>query len=502
MTANTLATEPDVPFPPRYWWLKRLLASVVLFASVMVALWFAWRWYADRKLGAELRAIHDRGEPIYIEDFAPKAVPDELNGAKSLEDAATAVGTMPQNLTDFLDRHDFEFAPDEQDKKNLQQIATASMPSRQLARRARFQLLSAWSFRLGVPGGAMFPPMNRQRELTTLLSCVAKAEHLAGHDAEAIETIRDILSLSDRTHENGPSLISHLVAIGMSSAAAYAVRDIVTDLAVLPGSGSTTQPGGFASREQVRELIAAFLDDGKYRRGFAMGMAHERFLQQAAARDSSGVVGALNLSSPSISTLLKPAMKLEVIGGFKMIDQLAAASTKENRPAAFASLPTLYSEGFAMSSVATRLCMLVSLVSTPSSATLEAHFRGITERRVAAIRLAIRLYQIDHAGALPASLDELVPNYLAALPADPYAAIARPFGYRIDPKPLLYSVGKDGKDDGADSSLSSKSYRLIIQPIEPGSPQDDMNWDRRDVIFPLNEILKPAPPPPATEPGE
>ena len=61
--------------------------------------------------------------------------------------------------------------------------------------------------------------------------------------------------------------------------------------------------------------------------------------------------------------------------------------------------------------------------------------------------LALRAYYIEH-GSYPASLSNLTPNYLKKLPDDPFAAKG-PFCYhRKGNSYILYSIGPDGKDDG------------------------------------------------------
>jgi hypothetical protein len=50
---------------------------------------------------------------------------------------------------------------------------------------------------------------------------------------------------------------------------------------------------------------------------------------------------------------------------------------------------------------------------------------------------AIALYQADHGNNPPARLDDLVPDYLEAVPLDPY--YGRPFEYRISTGELVHS---------------------------------------------------------------
>src|SRR5262249_32407397 len=66
--------------------------------------------------------------------------------------------------------------------------------------------------------------------------------------------------------------------------------------------------------------------------------------------------------------------------------------------------------------------------------------------RITELRLAIRAYQQAH-GVLPSSLNALVPEYLPAVPQDPFAP--QPMVYRRKAgRAMVYSRGPDGKDDG------------------------------------------------------
>ena len=60
--------------------------------------------------------------------------------------------------------------------------------------------------------------------------------------------------------------------------------------------------------------------------------------------------------------------------------------------------------------------------------------------------LALREYRRVH-GAYPDALDALVPDFLPRLPLD--YVDRQPLRYvRMDDDYLLYSIGKDGRDDG------------------------------------------------------
>ena len=71
----------------------------------------------------------------------------------------------------------------------------------------------------------------------------------------------------------------------------------------------------------------------------------------------------------------------------------------------------------------------------------------VGQRRAARVGLAVERYRLAHQNALPDTLDQLVPQFLAAVPADPFDA--KPLRYaKKSPGYVIYSIGKDRKDDG------------------------------------------------------
>ena len=99
---------------------------------------------------------------------------------------------------------------------------------------------------------------------------------------------------------------------------------------------------------------------------------------------------------------------------------------------------------------------------------IERHFRQLAKSRMAAVAVAIRLYEVDH-GERPTALALLVPDYLDAIPADPFAKDGRPISYTPDADPpVLYSVGADGVDDGGAFKLRESGgvdYEALDMPF-------------------------------------
>ncbi len=84
-------------------------------------------------------------------------------------------------------------------------------------------------------------------------------------------------------------------------------------------------------------------------------------------------------------------------------------------------------------------------MSTPTLS--KQHLRKCElELEVSATRvlMALKAYKAEN-GALPESLDELVPEYIAEVPRDPFDG--QPLRYSREKK-IIYSVGEDLEDDG------------------------------------------------------
>jgi len=87
-----------------------------------------------------------------------------------------------------------------------------------------------------------------------------------------------------------------------------------------------------------------------------------------------------------------------------------------------------------------------------------------TQNRLLIVALALRAYRVEH-GAYPAKLSALVPTYLSAIPADPFALSGQLRYKPSSPGYILYSVGPDGKDDGGKPIFDSSQPA----PEAPGS---------------------------------
>ncbi len=93
---------------------------------------------------------------------------------------------------------------------------------------------------------------------------------------------------------------------------------------------------------------------------------------------------------------------------------------------------------------------------------LEQDPQNQVRNRAAHAALAIERYRLEHDDELPPTLDVLVPGFLNRVPQDIYAAAPLRFR-KLDRSYVLYSVGRDLKDDGGPISTSDNAPDITFR---------------------------------------
>jgi hypothetical protein len=287
------------------------------------------------------------------------------------------------------------------------------------------------------------------------------------------------LALSDVVAHD-PSLISYLVSIGIQALAVDRAQKIAGGLTVAGAGQPATQPTARpATRQQVLGLIANLLDDAPLRAAQRNAFIGERAMQIDAVRWYT-----------SETWLLRPMFTLDAVRIGRMFDRYFAAADATGWTAAEKAM------GNPAPADPLDLSRIVGqfLRSSLNRAALTGH-RVTVDRRVAAIALAVRLYQLDH-GQFPATLDALVPAYLPVVPADPFSPTGQPFKYLLAAKgtrPIVYSVDENGVDDTPDESVlppfAAWGWQTFTVPLP--APRQTKPFDQyRDV----SRWMPPTPP--------
>jgi hypothetical protein len=89
---------------------------------------------------------------------------------------------------------------------------------------------------------------------------------------------------------------------------------------------------------------------------------------------------------------------------------------------------------------------IVGVTLGPSATIVETEFRTLADWRIIRTMVALRRYEQQH-GAYPDTLERLVPDYLAAIPVDPFGGGLLKYR-RQATSYVVYSVGLNLRDDG------------------------------------------------------
>ncbi|MEA2708475.1 MAG: hypothetical protein QOF78_1076 [Phycisphaerales bacterium] len=456
----------------RFGWAIATMIALVLIAHG------TWSAVARHGVRSRVAALQAAGEPILPADFAtPPNGPD--NGGDDLLAAGDAIDQYA-SANRAYDDADFGLPLRPNERKVIESALTdLAAPLAQFAA-GRNKPRHDWDLDLTkspVLMNVMMPSMKGPRELCNLLRRAALVDHENGDDAAALRRVDDILHIA-RFCDRHPSLIGHLVAIGCTALAAETIFDLAPDLKI------GAAPGAIASAD-ARKMIDRLLDDAESRDALRRSLRGERMSQLDAVRS---ILNGISMPTGPGQQVNYSSLRRYVFAPFfhhnsiDMLDRMTALvplSDEPNLHAVKDKLPPMPTRGSKMNLLSDILMPAVERI-------FETHHRCASDRRLAATAIAIRWYQLDHAGHRPPTLAALVPNYLPSVPND---ALLRdqPLGYLPDmPRPRLYSAGANNVDDqGSDA---------FIKPSSDGraaGPGDE--WRTLDRCVFLDRQPRPAP---------
>jgi hypothetical protein len=300
-----------------------------------------------------------------------------------------------------------------------------------------------------------------------------------GDDVAALEAIRDIRHISMGVRDE-PMLVSELVGIGTEAVALSRLNEITPGLRIAPEDDAAARAGNAEAVRaaalpttrratpprrltpgNVRAFIAELLDDGERNGRMARACSGERaFLQDMAAdpHNTRWLIRPMwRLDAPRVDGPMGAAMEAAAQPTWPAaLDSLRAARARlPGTPAPVMSVfwPTAVRPRPAKRQPIdfTRLLSQDAGAGLTTGRAIDQNWRVATERRLAAVGLAVRLYQAEH-DRWPVSIDELVPKYLPYVPRDPMAADGSGLRYVLVPdglpgggdRPIAYSAGTDG----------------------------------------------------------
>jgi hypothetical protein len=457
---------PNVPPPtnpprllrpkPRVTW--RFILICIVLTWILPLLWALWdRHAAHQQLQREIALHRARGEPVILQDFISSSVPDDLNATIPIRRVAAVARLNADDDRRLDDIFPYRAnAPTAADVATVAEIIRPRQVVFQAMADARARSLVSWNIHWGARARDVDAKyLNDIRAVAITLSYGAWVHHQQMNDARAALDVLDLIYLARLTDAGGTS-VSHCVSLATLRSATERSRMSALTLQVQspivdgPQASAATRA---TTRQQVVELIAWMLDESSREIALDRSCYVYRMELLDAAQGFAEEFPIFNgdIDRAALATL-------------RQFDALQGACRASSYPEA---LGVLRSPNDRPASPGILLGMNPFLPNSESHCLRE--FRVLTERRVAATALALRLYALDHVDKLPSTLNALVPTYLPSIPADPFAPDGRALSYRPAPRPALYSVNQDGIDDNMDDT-----------PIEGDGYNE---WDARDAVF-------------------
>ena len=340
---------------------------------------------------------------------------------------------------------------------------------------------------------ALVPDMEHLRTTGMLLAADARRAAAAGDGNTALADIRAMLGVS-RHCEELPFLVCIIVGDTVQNKARATIQAI---LATKPKLWSNDQ-----LRDLAHQLAASQID---WRRGFqgertcfydsmqrvytdnghgdgrlALNVSSDKNLfELIEAVSTEGAVSKSAFSNPALALLSLPAANMATAGRKEMTDMFDQITNH-----ALARLGSTYWTWSKEPSLDEEVQSLkrgplygfrhffVLLLTPAYDKVLNRVVASDGNRDGVFIGLALELYHREHA-KWPESLGELSPKYLPTLPADPITGNL--LHYKIvDDRPIVYSVGIDGDDDGGRTArnIRGESHPEYAEPSHFGRDRE------------------------------
>lgn len=436
------------------WSGRRVLMWLVLLAVVCHVSFNIW---ATVLLNRELAAIRQRGEPLTLTEMIP-TVPDAQNAAP-LYAKADAVLKLPQEISRSFSgyggsRRRFDAA-------TMRPILTQSQEAITLTRHAAAMPACRFPVKWDEPDKLVLAHYATMRRLAILLQYQAVQEAREGNMAAALADVHAIFHMS-RHLSVEPVLLGVIQARAIESTG-YAGLAEILDIAPI-----TAQQAVAVKSALPTTNWAAAVHRGKQGER-AYGLYYLELMRRTGAElDIVGVSlkkwGLLpSWSRRILHVLWLPFFKLDAVHYIRQFNK-----TVDNTPVfvnqrGAAAYTGMDSDELPWYAIVTKVLLPIF---GNTSFIIE---RSEVDRRQAEIALALHLHRAA-TGQYPIKLQELSEGapQSTPLPLDPYSN--KPFVYhRARNAFLLYSIGRNGKDDGG----------KFKQTPPPDKVLDDLVWPTR-----------------------
>lgn len=425
----------------RHW----LVTVGLAFAGVLV-LFIGWNVLQPERDPA-VEALRQQGLPVSLKELNAwyRPVPPDRNAALTYEQAFTLPcfadiqGSSDPSLDiTVMPGRGQHFKP--ADRQELTAFLAKNQEALRLLHSVGDGLSSRYSLDLNQGFLTLLPHLAKVKKAALLLTTEAWLAADAGKTEKAADALLAAGRLG-RSLDEEPIIISQLVRVASWGVVISRIERILS-LAPLEDTNLVALQEMVRSAERPQAMLRAMAGE----EAFGLSM----FTQP---RSQAQIFGFQN-GTPSQSERLRTGLAISALkatGLLRKDKQVYLQVMATNLAAARTPYPERVDRarqaGNLASTLPTKFCIFSRMMLPAVWRAMLKEADHTARCRTADAALAVERFRRAHNGALPASLDALVPAYLPKVPSDPYSG--QPLLFKpLNPGFVVYSVGEDGRDDG------------------------------------------------------
>lgn len=439
----------------------------IIFIILLIMALVIGRWLLVHAVSTRVAAIRAAGYPASLDELDAwyEAPPFGENAAEQIGVAQKYLISAPFDAPVPGQTKDADFPPrnkpiPEEALQASRAFLESNADALAIARDALASGKARWPIDLTVGVNVDLPHLAQVRNMARIFALDATVEASTGNIDKAVEAITNALRLS-HTLDNEPILISQFVRIACAGIGRERIEWLLNNSAL-------TEPQLAALQDEFGALESS--------EPFLRGLAGELCMSSSAMQSlvypggQGGGVGSLpgllysatGIMDAELCFYLDASMLMTKALELPLDEQPAAA---ERIRAQVDNIPPY--------------CVHAAVLMPALGRSFDSHLRSCTEARLVRTALAVERYRLAK-GALPESLEVLVPEFLESVPRDLFGE--GPVKYRkTDTGYMIYSVGEDREDDGG--------LEFTRETNEQKAEKDSSSGEKREKIHPRDADL-------------